>query len=145
MGVSPVQSLLIALKMEGSMPQGNEQSCSANGCLGGKVMEVQAAKRRWQGKKQRMARKYARHVLRSKRLDTARILMMKKTARLGSRKRANNGIGRRVRTLKRLIPNGESMGNLDGLFRETADYILSLQMRVRVMQTAVNVLTNFDE
>lgn len=109
-------------------------------------MEVQAAKRRWHGKKQRMARKYSRHVLRSKKLDTAaRILMMRKTARLGSRKHANNGIRRRVRTLKRLIPNGESMGNLDGLFRETTDYILSLQMRVRVMQTTVNVLTNSDE
>ncbi|KAG7967162.1 hypothetical protein I3843_08G085200 [Carya illinoinensis] len=144
MGVSPVQSLLVALNMAGSMPQGNGQSCSANGCLGSKVVEVQAAKRRWQGKKQRMARKYARHV-RSKK-DSARILMMKKTARLGrSRKHANNGIGRRVRTLKKLIPNGESIGNLDGLFRETAYYILSLQMRVTVMHTVVNVLTNSDE
>lgn len=67
------------------------------------------------------------------------------TARLGpggSRRRANNGIERRVRTLKRLVPNGNrDCVGLDGLFRETADYILSLQMRVRVMQIMAKFLT----
>ncbi len=94
------------------------------------------AKRRWQVKKQR---KIGVHV-KSKR--PTRILM-KRVARLGSRKQAN-GIERRVKTLKKLIPNGDSMG-LDGLFKETADYILSLQMRVRAMQVMVNVLTGSDE
>ncbi|CAL0316071.1 unnamed protein product [Lupinus luteus] len=55
-----------------------------------------------------------------------------------------NGIQKRVRTLKRLVPNSDSMG-LDGLFRETADYILALQTRVEVMKVMVNVLTESDE
>ncbi|KAI4295149.1 hypothetical protein MLD38_040604 [Melastoma candidum] len=49
-------------------------------------------------------------------------------------------IARRVRTLKSLVPNGESMG-LEGLFRETADYIACLEMRVRAMQIVVDALT----
>lgn len=74
-----------------------------------------------------------------------RINVMKRRARLmeGSRRRANK-IERKVKTLKRLIPNGEFM-EMDGLFRETAHYILSLQMRVRVMQIMVKVLTGSDE
>jgi len=70
---------------------------------------------------------------------------MKRRARAeGSTVRSGYGIERRVRTLKKLIPNSESMG-LDGLFRETADYILSLQMRVKVMQIMVKVLTGSDD
>ncbi|GMN52280.1 hypothetical protein TIFTF001_021425 [Ficus carica] len=79
-------------------------------------------------------------MIRSKRPKSKRVLM--KRRRLGaSRRRGNYGIVRRVRTLKRLIPNSQTVGSLDGLFRETADYILSLQMRVRVMQILVKVLS----
>ncbi|KAE9618351.1 hypothetical protein Lal_00047543 [Lupinus albus] len=70
-----------------------------------------------------------------------RKIVMKK--RVGSR-RGVKGIQRRVRTLKRLVPNSESL-ELDGLFTETADYILALQTRVRIMQVMVNVLTGSDE
>ncbi|KAL4288639.1 hypothetical protein AHAS_Ahas19G0306300 [Arachis hypogaea] len=55
--------------------------------------------------------------------------------------KSNNGIQSRVRTLKNLIPNSDNNMGLDGLFRETANYILSLQNRVRVMQVMVKVLT----
>ncbi|KAK7270380.1 hypothetical protein RIF29_23470 [Crotalaria pallida] len=55
--------------------------------------------------------------------------------------RGVNGIRRRVRTLRRLVPNSDSNKGLDGLFRETADYILALQTRVRVMHVMVNVLS----
>ncbi|CAN0885333.1 Transcription factor UPBEAT1 [Linum grandiflorum] len=51
------------------------------------------------------------------------------------------GVERRVRALKKLIPNGESMGTVEGLFRETADYILGLEMRVRLMQIMLQGLT----
>lgn len=80
-------------------------------------------------------------MIRSKRpIKSKRVLM--KRRRLGaSRRRGNYGIVRKVRTLKRLIPNSQTVGSLDGLFRETADYILSLQMRVRVMQIMVKVLS----
>ncbi|QCE08002.1 Myc-type [Vigna unguiculata] len=56
------------------------------------------------------------------------------------KRRGSNGIRRRVRTLKTLIPNSHSLG-LDRLFAQTANYILSLQTRVRVMQVMVEVLT----
>ncbi|KAI4372027.1 hypothetical protein MLD38_010314 [Melastoma candidum] len=49
-------------------------------------------------------------------------------------------IGRRVRTLKALIPNGESMG-LEGLFTETTDYIALLETRVRTMRMVVEAMT----
>ena len=84
-------------------------------------------------------------VMTQKSVKKPRRVLMKRRVRLmeGSGRRGN-GIQRRLRTLKRLIPNSECMG-LDGLFRETADYILSLQMRVRVMQTMVKVLSGSDE
>ncbi|XP_028771039.1 transcription factor UPBEAT1-like isoform X1 [Neltuma alba] len=72
-------------------------------------------------------------------------ILMKRRARLmeGSRRGANK-MERRMTKLKRLIPDGERMG-LDGLFRKTADYILALQMRVRVMQIMVKVVTASDQ
>ncbi|KAI4329809.1 hypothetical protein MLD38_028154 [Melastoma candidum] len=70
----------------------------------------------------------------------------RKAAPAGPRKvvttsrRSSVTITRRVRTLKSLVPNGESM-DLEGLFRETADYITCLEMRVRAMQMVVDALT----
>ncbi|OAY48895.1 transcription factor UPBEAT1 [Manihot esculenta] len=98
------------------------------------VLESQA-RRRWQ-----MIRK--QRVTRKKR--SRRVLRNRRTRLEGSSSRAANGIHRRVRTLKKLVPNSESKG-LEGLFRDTADYILSLQMRVKVMQIMVKVLTGSDE
>lgn len=81
-------------------------------------------------------------MIRSKRVLMKRRRLGASRRRLGaSRRRGNYGIVRRVRILKRLIPNSQTVGSLDGLFRETADYILSLQMRVRVMQIMVKVLS----
>lgn len=42
--------------------------------------------------------------------------------------------------LERLIPSRDHSAGLEGLFRDTADYILSLQGRVRVMQMMVDML-----
>ncbi|KAK4282580.1 hypothetical protein QN277_013940 [Acacia crassicarpa] len=72
-------------------------------------------------------------------------IVMKRRARLmeSSRRRAKK-IERRVTKLKWLIPDGELVG-LDGLFRKTAHYILTLQLRVRVMQIMVKVLTDSDQ
>ncbi|PQQ02594.1 transcription factor UPBEAT1 [Prunus yedoensis var. nudiflora] len=70
-----------------------------------------------------------------------RILKKRGTGRRlqGARRRCN-GIQRRVKILKRLIPNTDSSTGLDGLFSETADYILSLQSRVRLLQIMVQAL-----
>lgn len=51
---------------------------------------------------------------------------------------------KRIRKLRKMIPKSESM-ELNGLFRETADYIVWLQMKVRMMQALVHVLNGSDE
>nr|XP_009774609.1 PREDICTED: transcription factor UPBEAT1 [Nicotiana sylvestris] len=67
---------------------------------------------------------------------------MKRKVRLeGSRRSENHEIGRKIRVLKKLIPNCEASMGVEGIFRETADYILDLQMRVKVMQIMVNMLS----
>ncbi|KAJ6940796.1 transcription factor UPBEAT1 [Populus alba x Populus x berolinensis] len=134
MGVSAGERpLLVSLK---AMVQGNEETTD-HMSLKGMVVEAQT-KRRCSLRRQKNGRRHAR----SKR--PGRILMKRRARAEGSTMRAGYGIERRVRTLKKLVPDSESMG-LDGLFRETADYILSLQMRVRVMQIMVKVLTGSDD
>ncbi|XVF85097.1 hypothetical protein PTKIN_Ptkin17bG0091000 [Pterospermum kingtungense] len=112
------------------------QQFDSDSSLWSKVLEAQA-KRRIKVKKQRMmTRRKVRHV----RCKRPRSILMKRRCR-----RRENSIDKKVETLKKLIPNNnESMG-LDGLFRETADYILSLQMRVKVMQIMVEVFTGSKE
>ncbi|CAI9106128.1 OLC1v1005197C1 [Oldenlandia corymbosa var. corymbosa] len=53
----------------------------------------------------------------------------------------NDIIERKVRTLKKLIPNGESK-EIDVLFLDAAEYILALKMRVKAMEIMVNVLSS---
>lgn len=97
-------------------------------------MESQA-RRRWQvRRKQRVTGKKR----------SRRMVINSRTHPESSRSRAAKGIQKKVRTLKKLLPNSESAG-LEELFRDTTDYILSLQMRVKVMQIMVKVLTGSDE
>ncbi|CAN4113608.1 unnamed protein product [Withania somnifera] len=67
-------------------------------------------------------------------------LMKKRRVRMEGYRRTENEIGRKVRVLKKLIPNCKDLG-MEGIFRETADYILALEMRVKVMQVMINVLS----
>ena len=67
-------------------------------------------------------------------------LMMSRALIKGSR-RSMGGVERRVRTLQKLLPNVKSM-DMDGLLMEAADYILRLEMQVKVMQIMVKVLSN---
>ncbi|KAK8512823.1 hypothetical protein V6N13_090430 [Hibiscus sabdariffa] len=69
--------------------------------------------------------------------------LAKRHWRCRSRRRASP-LQRKVKRLKKLVPSREAVG-LEGLFRETAEYILCLQMRVKVMQVMVKVLTAPDE
>ncbi|XWS22711.1 hypothetical protein CRYUN_Cryun29cG0059500 [Craigia yunnanensis] len=115
---------------------GNEEMSESNGSLWSKLLEAQA-KRRMKVKKQRIiTRKKVKNV----RCRRPRSILMKRRARQEGSRRPVNPIEKKVKTLKKLIPNKESIG-LDGLFRETAEYILSLQMRVKAMQIMVKVLT----
>ncbi|KAF3436561.1 hypothetical protein FNV43_RR23653 [Rhamnella rubrinervis] len=125
--------------------QSYEDKCNSNGSLRNKDLDARA-KRRCQGTKLRKMTRKNKPMMRRR-----RNVLMKRPApapaparlgRLGGSRRRANGIERRVRTLKRLVPNSNSDSiGLDALFRETADYILSLQMRVRVMQIMVKVLS----
>ncbi|KAL9227650.1 hypothetical protein vseg_003316 [Gypsophila vaccaria] len=71
-----------------------------------------------------------------------RVLMKRRRISGSSRgcARGEEGIERRVRTLKQLIPKPENQG-LEGLFRDAASYIMSLQMRVRVMRLMLHILS----
>ncbi|CAA7044275.1 unnamed protein product [Microthlaspi erraticum] len=71
-------------------------------------------------------------------------IMIRPKNSLDASRRPCRSINRRVKTLKELVPNTKSSESLDGLFRQTADYILALEMKVRVMQTMVQVLTETD-
>ncbi|KAE8719315.1 calcium-dependent protein kinase 4-like [Hibiscus syriacus] len=73
-----------------------------------------------------------------------RSVSMKRGERIDVRKRGSNPFWRKVEALKELIPDREAV-DLDGLFRETAEYITCLQMRVKVMRIMVEVLTGSDE
>ncbi|KAK9747596.1 hypothetical protein RND81_02G002400 [Saponaria officinalis] len=66
--------------------------------------------------------------------------MKRRTISSNKNSRLRSGIiKKRVRTLKRMIPNRESKG-LDGLFTDAATYIVSLQFRVKLMQRMLHVL-----
>ncbi|XP_058077388.1 transcription factor UPBEAT1 [Magnolia sinica] len=73
-----------------------------------------------------------------------RIFMRRKRSLLEGSRRPTNGVERRVKSLQKLVPNGESMA-LDGLFKEAADYIVCLEMQVKAMQVMVNVLSDSNE
>ncbi|KAK1437219.1 hypothetical protein QVD17_03007 [Tagetes erecta] len=69
-------------------------------------------------------------------------LKRKRVRRVGCRR--STMIEKKVRTLKKLVPNAGSSVGLDGLFRETAAYISNLEIRVRLMQAVVKALSNSD-
>lgn len=78
-----------------------------------------------------------RHIKMSKRSRRSRMI-----GGLEGSRRPRNEVGRRVKVLKKLIPSSKSKSmGLDGLFRDTADYILALEMRVKVMQIMVKALS----
>ena len=135
MGISPPPPL----SFDSNGLQGNEEISESNGSLWSKLLEAQA-KRSLKVKKKRINRKKVRHV----RCRRPRSILMKRRARPEGSRRPVNPIKKKLKTLKKLIPNNESMG-LDGLLRETAEYILSLQMRIEVMQIMVKVLTDSNE
>lgn len=102
-----------------------------NSSFGNLVMKMMDSKR-----KMAMSEKSKRNKRRR-----GRIVMKRRARLMESSRRRGNKVERRVTKLKRLVPNGDESKGLDGLFRRTADYILTLQMRVKVMQVMVKVLT----
>ncbi|KAL9685586.1 hypothetical protein QQ045_023037 [Rhodiola kirilowii] len=78
--------------------------------------------------------------LKKRRASSRVVELLQQSAR---RSNASSGVlRRRVKTLKRLIPNSRKCVCVDGLFRETADYILALQLKVRVMQTMIDLVSH---
>ena len=51
-------------------------------------------------------------------------------------------IHRRLKKLQRLIPGGSTMQEVDVLFKETADYIVSLKMQVCLLRAMSNFCTS---
>ncbi|XP_010273379.1 PREDICTED: transcription factor PAR2-like [Nelumbo nucifera] len=54
------------------------------------------------------------------------------------------GIERRITTLQKIVPGGESLG-VDKLFEETACYILSLQCQVNAMKLLANFFEGLEK
>lgn len=122
MGADSPHSFIGPLGFEGL------DSDNSNGSSRGKPV---ASKRRLQAKKRLriIRRRGANTIEKRNRVRASRSVV-----------RCSWKIERRVRMLKTLIPNGESMG-LEGLFQETAEYILSLEMRVKMMQMVVEMFS----
>ncbi|KAJ7977683.1 transcription factor UPBEAT1-like [Quillaja saponaria] len=131
MGISQ-QSLFVSLDLKELLSQGStEENSNSYMSLRRKVLAARNKRWRQAGIKRPVG-----------------ILMKRRRARLEGSGRCcgtTYRIERKVRTLKRLIFNSDESIGLDGVFRETADYILSLQMRVRVMQIMVKVLSGSND
>lgn len=88
----------------------------------------------------------AKETLRNQVSDKQIVKQVKKKLEMSSRSsRSEKRIClKRIRRLRKMIPKSESM-ELNGLFKETADYIVWLQMKVRMMQALVHILNGSDE
>lgn len=77
-----------------------------------------------------------------------RILMNRRLMRKGRRLQRQScrikPAQKRITALRKLVLMSGSTG-LEGLFREAADYIVSLQIRVKAMQVMINALSCSDE
>ncbi|CAK9322308.1 unnamed protein product [Citrullus colocynthis] len=88
----------------------------------------------------------AKETLRNQVSDKQIVKQVKKKLEMSSRSlRSEKRIClKRIRRLRKMFPKSESM-ELNGLFKETADYIVWLQMKVRMMQALVHILNGSDE
>ncbi|KAI3506583.1 hypothetical protein L1887_21142 [Cichorium endivia] len=128
------QTLGDLLKIEGKY-----MNDSSRNLLWKKVMEAQD-KKTWLGgcKKKTRRNPIKRHIT----LKMMKRRRVRRAGHQGSRRATTLVIERKIRTLKKLIPNGDSSVGFDGLFRETAEYISNLQRRVRIMQAVVDALSS---
>uniref|UniRef100_A0A9I9DBJ7 Uncharacterized protein n=1 Tax=Cucumis melo TaxID=3656 RepID=A0A9I9DBJ7_CUCME len=89
----------------------------------------------------------------TRRRSRSNSLILKKRSRRSSSSSSSSSsrIEQRVNILRNLVPNNDNhhdddesctAGSLEQLFTQTADYILSLQTRVRLMKTLVDVLSD---
>lgn len=82
-------------------------------------------------------------------IENKKVLMMRRRrARIDRciiRKARIHSIERKLRMLKKLVPNYKSMGSVEVLFRETVEYIMALQTRVKLMQIAADILSGSAE
>ncbi|XP_077242081.1 uncharacterized protein LOC143882489 [Tasmannia lanceolata] len=143
MGIS-LPSLLPDLDLIGMMTQeGKGMYESPSGSLWKKAFEFQSMRR------QSMRRRPKKKVGVKKNIGVIgwnkrpKILMKKRVILEGSRKPLS-GMEKKVKALQNLVPNGKSM-ELDGLFKETANYIVCLEMQVKVMQIMVKELSDSSE
>ncbi|CAN4112712.1 unnamed protein product [Withania somnifera] len=93
-------------------------------------------KRSWLCRKQKGG-----HIMRKER--SRNIILKRRRARLERSRRSIKVVEKKVKVLQKLIPYCEPSSSIgsERLFRETADYILALEMRVNLMQIIVSVLS----
>ncbi|XP_068660386.1 transcription factor UPBEAT1-like [Aristolochia californica] len=97
------------------------------------VQEIQGVRKQLQEKRLFLSKRKSLVLSRNIRSKSTPHVMKRSAATGEHQRRPLSRVERRVRTLQRLVPSAKSM-DLDGLFQETADYILNLEMKVKVMQ-----------
>ncbi|KAM0027995.1 putative transcription factor IBH1-like, bHLH domain-containing protein [Helianthus debilis subsp. tardiflorus] len=116
---------------------------SSRNLLWKKLMEAQAKMAAKGGQKHHSHSATKKTRTTPTRNNTLKMIKRRRARRAGQgSSRRSTMIEKKVRTLKKLIPTGNSSVGLDGLFRDTAEYISNLQMRVSIMQAVVNALSN---
>ncbi|KAL3533242.1 hypothetical protein ACH5RR_006763 [Cinchona calisaya] len=130
----------------------NKGDCDLSNPLLSKVLEFKGIKRRYPAQSTSTQESISSafgggRCMKMKTRSRTRFLMKRKSC-LNSRGRrptrpAANGIERKVRILKKLVPNSDSQ-EMDTLYQQTADYIIALQTRVKAMQIMVNLLSGSD-
>ncbi|XP_077219010.1 uncharacterized protein LOC143853160 [Tasmannia lanceolata] len=142
MGI-PLPSLLPDLDLKGMMAQDGKGMCeSPSGSLWREALEHQSVRRRRRQKKQKKLRvKKNSGVMGWNKMPRN---LMKRRILLEGTGRPISGIRKSVKDLHNLVPNGKSI-ELDGLFKVTADYIVRLEMQVKLMQTMLKELSDSSE
>ncbi|KAL5849265.1 hypothetical protein ACOSQ3_007327 [Xanthoceras sorbifolium] len=147
MGYSSQQSLYPTLDLKGTVLQNKGiltlKPLNINGSLWSKVLKADKAN---------MIRRQRRRIW--KQMRRRSIISMKRSSRdvteSTSKRSIYISVESRIKTLQKLVSNGNiSIGGggggggleLDRLFGETADYIKCLQMKVKIMQMIVKLLS----
>lgn len=130
----------------------NKGNCDLSNSLMNKVLELKGKNKRCSAQSTSTQERFSSgftggSCMTMKTRSRTRFLMKRRASLDRNRRRplrpAGDKIERKLRILKKLIPNSESR-EMDTLFQETADCIFALQMRVNAMQIMVDVLSGSD-
>lgn len=135
MGVLPKTLLLVQLNMEETTQDTIIKENNNNNSNIGSIWKQNSMQKEDQELANKATRSSYKRSIRRRRSNVSSV-MKKRRSRSSSTR-----LDQRVSTLRNLVPNDDddNVRSLEQLFTQTADYILSLQTRVRLMKTLVDV------